>query len=125
MGAIQDRLPDPDIATLLTEFKQYAKLPSGDNTDDFILNLSLEGAMEQADLFINNPFVDGFGVDESIPSSVKLGVFVYAIQDAERTDPTISSKRSSRIAETYRSTEETLKAVEERYWGRYRMNPGL
>jgi len=125
MGAIQDRLPDPDIAALLTEFKKYAKIDPLDTSDDFMLQLSLEGAMEQADLFINNPFVDGFGVDESIPSSVKLGVFVFAIQDAVRADPSISSKRSSRIAETYRSTEEALKAVEDRYWCRYRKIPGL
>lgn len=124
MGAVSERLPSPDIDALLVEFKKFAKLSELDTADDFTLQLSLEGAMEQADLYLNNPFTKD-GVDLTIPSAVKLGVFTFALQDALRTDPSIASKSSSRISESYRTPEEAVVSIRERYWSMYRRNPGL
>lgn len=109
----------------LEKLKSFIYMPTSITADDVILELSLEAAKEAADSYLNNPFLDPDDNEEPIPASVEMGVLVYAAFEADRQSPGIASKRTDRLAETYRATGEVAGEIESRHWWYYRINPGL
>lgn len=123
--AIQDRLPDPDLATLVQEFKEdFLQIDPLITIYDGQFDVFLNAAMQSADLYCNNPF-EAEGVELSIPDAVKLGVFTLAAFMFERTSPGVSSDKSSRIAKTYKSFQSVKESVEDLYLWQHRVYPGL
>lgn len=65
MGAVQDRLVITD-----EEAREYLRVDAGD--DSATLSILLDAAKEQADLYLNNPFLDEDGNELPIPERVKM-----------------------------------------------------
>lgn len=118
--AIQDR----SVVTL-QRLKEFLGVPAAFVADDFLFGLALKGAKEAGDLYCNNPFTDESNDPADIPASVEIGILHLAAFVSDKERPGITSKRTDLLAETYGTTEETLAAIQVKYWALYRLNPGL
>lgn len=123
--AVQDRAFPSSTDGGLTELKKYLRLDPNDSSDDFVLDLALDAAKEEADNYTNNPFTDSDGNPTEIPSKVELGVLVWASVVAHREAPELASESARDISESFRNPSEAESEIQKKYWSTYRKSPGL
>lgn len=126
--AVQDRAFPASADDGLTELKGFLDIPAAETGDDLILGLALAAAKDAADQYLNNPFtttVDGVETEDPIPPMVELGVLVWAATEGERLKPGVVRRKAGGLEEQYSSAEETIRALERRYWSAHRVNPGM
>jgi len=107
----------------LSDLKDYLRIPQSDTSDDAVLSDALEAAKEDADAYLNNPFEDEDGNDQSIPSKVEMGVMVWAATIAFREQPELQSK-AGEYDESFRLPTKGQHETQKKYWGDKRIHPG-
>jgi hypothetical protein len=94
-----------------------------------VLELYFDGAVEEADEFLNNDFIDADENDIPIPSRVKIGVYkliklAVNAGDAGRAGDETSINTDG-LSVGYRPPEEAAQGILDQFMRKWRMNPGF
>ncbi len=83
--------------------KAHLRIAPEDKSEDANLEKWLNTAIQQLDIWLDNPFVDDAGDDVALPEAVCLGVFEYVKVLRERypKQAGTTSVKTGQLAETY------------------------
>jgi len=84
-----------------------------------IILIAIETAKEQADGYLNNPFLDADGTEQDIPDSVLLGVIAMAAAIYARPVPGIAKEKTDHVTIEY-DYEKAIQNVQRMYWQTYK-----
>lgn len=118
------------VAETLTWEDVRADLAEYIGVDEEDLSVAYEmrflAAVDLADAFLNNPFEDDDGVDIDLPTAVKLGVFEWVRKMASLPVGGKLSEKTGDLQATWSANAAMSdKDIYERYWRKWRLEPGL
>lgn len=122
MGAIADRAG-------ITLASAKTRLGVSGTAEDAEIQEIVDMALEAADNYVNNAFLDVDGAELPIPAIVKRGVYKLVAMEynagLDGVELEAKSVKEGDVAITYNTWEERLELVSGSYWRAYRMEPGL
>lgn len=124
MGAVQDR------SGITLEIVKSRLGVSGTASDD-VLEEILDAALEEADNYLCNAFLDADGAELAIPSAVKRGVHAlikvwWELENGSGFELAASSVKEGDVQINYLGKDDRgLSAVQTQFWASWRLEPGL
>lgn len=122
MGAVQDRAG----ITLATA---KARLGVTSSTEDDVIQEIVDMALEAADNYLNNPFVDDDGTELAIPALVRRGVYKLVAAEYNAGDDGVeleaTNVKEGDIQVALKSWDERVNMIAATYWQSCRLEPGL
>lgn len=123
--AVQDRL-----SLTLTQVKARIGV-KGTDDDDYLTDV-LAAALEAADAYMQNPFLQRDAEDDyesyldgpvtvAIPSRVKLGVIEWVRLYRNKSDRRQTSRTTEDLSEGLKSFKDAEREIEDTYWAPYRL----